>query len=115
MEELSGRPKIAYLLLAAAGLDIAARCWHWHHVDGLRQQYLAIHGSIDIPEGMYFAGLFMNVQVPLLLLFLILQYASAVAFVCNCRGIGAWRISGFWCAWLTAWPVCIFAPLVLAS
>jgi hypothetical protein len=108
------RSNTAYLLLAAAGLIIAVRYWHGHHMAVLREQHQAGHGPIDIPEAMYFDGIAVGVQAPLLLLLVILQVAGASAFCANHNGVRVWRAARFWCLWLIAWPICIFAPLLFA-
>ncbi len=94
-----GRILVAHLLVVGAFVVLAIAVWHRREVDTQRQRFREQHGSIDIPEAIYFDSLAASVQIPALLTWLGLQLASAVLFCFN-RKEAAWpALLTFWTLW----------------
>jgi hypothetical protein len=98
---------VTHLLLAGAAAALAVACWHRHKVEGLRQQYLARHGMIEVPEALYFDGMAFEVILPALLLWFGFQVGSAAVFCSNYREVGYLGGLIFWTLWVLTWGLCL--------
>jgi len=98
---------VAYLLVFGAIGALAVVSWHRDKVNSLREQYSQQHGPIDIPEALYFDSMACSVQIPVLLLWFVLQLTSAFVFCVNSRGVGYSGGLVFWMLWSIAWGLCL--------
>jgi hypothetical protein len=92
---------MTFLLVSGAIGALTVVSWHRHRVDSLREQYRQKYGDIEVPAAIYFDGVAVSVQGPFLLLWFVLQLASALVFCFACKGVGYSRGLLFWSLWLT--------------
>lgn len=94
---------LSQLLVAGAIVALAVGFWHGYEMDELRQCYLERHGTIDVPEALYFDWMAARVRVPVLLAWLSLQGTSVLVFWFNRSAAGLTARQVFWTLWLMSW------------
>jgi len=98
---------LAYVMPVVALCAMVAAFWQSNYVDELRENYMRRHGSIDIPEAMYFDGKAAFVIAPALLAFLVCQVLAVVFFVLSWRPWSWLFALSLWALWAAAWGLLV--------
>lgn len=97
-------------LLLVVGTVVMGRVgsWHRHTLNLLRGHFLQKYGEIDVPEALDFDSMAVDVLLPVCLIGMALQLASALVFAFHWRGMGYLGGLAFWTLWLLAWGLLCF-------